>query len=168
MTLETRFVQMKTIRKAIATKTATAKPNELILMCGDMNVNGGIVDKYKGKYYQLIRKKEGFDDALDDFAKEYQVMIDILSNYGEDEVIDVIRLGHNGISPITYGDFKLDENGNEVPLETEMFFPEDYCSKQSLDYIFEIRRSFNVKKEENKDPNLVNRGKKENSEEKKF
>jgi len=38
----------------------------------------------------------------------------------------------------------IDANGEEYPLETVMVKPEDHCSKQCLDYIFEIKRSFNM------------------------
>lgn len=82
--------------------------------------------------------------ALDDFEREYYTMMDILSRDDEDEVIDVLRVANNGVSPVTFGDSAIDENGNEYSLETVMQIKEDQCSKQSLDYIFEIRRSFNL------------------------
>ena len=59
--------------------------------------------------------------------------------------MDIMRLADgNGRSPITYGDVKIDEEGNEVPMEIEMVKEEDHCSKLCLDYIFEIRRTFNL------------------------
>ena len=43
--------------------------------------------------------------------------------------------------PITFGDVIIDpETGEEKPSETEMVCPEDYCTKQCLDYIFEVNR----------------------------
>jgi hypothetical protein len=62
-------------------------------------------------------------------------------------VIDTLRTAHGGISPITYGDFRLDENNNEIPLETEMTFTEDYCSKQCLDYLLLIKKARFLKEE---------------------
>lgn len=55
-----------------------------------------------------------------------------------------MRIANGGISPITFGDAGIDENGKEYPLETQMVVADDHCSKQSLDYIFELRRSFNI------------------------
>ena len=62
----------------------------------------------------------------------------------QDKVIDVIRTANGGEAPITFGDFGIDDEGKEYPLETEMVAPEDHCSKQCLDYIFEIKRSFQM------------------------
>lgn len=52
-----------------------------------------------------------------------------------------MRQWNKGESPITFGDYGIDENGHEYPLETEMVKKEDYCTKQSLDYIFQIKSS---------------------------
>ena len=38
--VDTRRVQIRTIRRFIEEKTRNAKENEMILMCGDLNVNG--------------------------------------------------------------------------------------------------------------------------------
>jgi hypothetical protein len=127
---------LKTIRYFIERKTINSKENDLIVMSGDLNVNGGVVDKKNSKYYQMICRKPGFSIAMDDFGGEYNKMIDIFSNNDEDEVVDVMRVWNKGLSPITFADFTLDEDGNELPTETEMIFPEDYCSKLCLDYIF--------------------------------
>jgi hypothetical protein len=44
---------------------------------------------------------------------------------------------------VTFGDVRIDEQGKFHPLDTQMVQPEDYCSLQSLDYIFWVQRGFN-------------------------
>lgn len=70
-------------------------------------------------------------------------MVNLLSKNKEDVLIDVMRELNGGKSPVTFGDVGIDENGKEYPLETELVKHEDYCTQQSLDYIFEIKRGFN-------------------------
>lgn len=55
--------------------------------------------------------------------------MEILSKNEEDQVIDVLREGNKGKSPITFGDVGIDENGQEYPLETVMVKVEDHYSK---------------------------------------
>lgn len=69
-------------------------------------------------------------------------MMNILSRNKEDHVIDVMREWNGGKSPVTFGDLGIDEDGNEYPLDKELVKHEDYCTQQSLDYIFDIRRAF--------------------------
>jgi len=45
-----------------------------------------------------------------------------------------------GVSPITYGDTIEDDFGKLQPKETVLTHPDDHLSKQSLDYIFWVRR----------------------------
>ncbi len=45
-------------------------------------------------------------------------MVSILSKSDEDSLTDVMRLWNGGISPVTFGDSGVDENGKEYPLET--------------------------------------------------
>jgi hypothetical protein len=93
-TIETRQVQMKLLRHFLEEKTRDAKDNESIIICGDMNVNGALVDKKSTKYSDLIAKVPDYNLALDDFAREYEVMMDVLSNNDEDRVVDVLREAH--------------------------------------------------------------------------
>lgn len=63
---------------------------------------------------------------------EYKFMLYVLSDYDQSVIIDWHiesaktnskdgRVEH----PITYGDVKLNEEGKEVPLETQLTCPED-------------------------------------------
>lgn len=65
----------------------------------------------------------------------------ILEQQGRWEVIDHLMLANGGKHPTTYGDMKLDEKGQLVPKEVVLTDKEDYGSLQSLDYIFEFRKS---------------------------
>ena len=55
-----------------------------------------------------------------------------------------MREFNNGISPVTFGDCYLDENGVQQPFDKELIKEHDYCTQQTLDYIFQIKRAFNV------------------------
>lgn len=68
-------------------------------------------------------------------------MMRILSRDEEDTVIDVMRAGNKGESPVTFGDTYIDKDGKLRPVDTEMVKEEDYCIMNSLDYIFEIKRA---------------------------
>jgi exonuclease III len=113
-------VQLKLLRNFIEEKTRDSKENESIIVCGDLNVNGAVVDKKSNKFAELISKYPDYNLALDDFAREYNVMMDILSNNDEDKVVDVLREAHMGQSPVTFGDVRVDEHGQIHPLETQM------------------------------------------------
>ena len=67
-------------------------------------------------------------------------MVQVLSNNGEDVIIDCAREAYGDKSPITYADKKTDESGKDIPLETTLTHSEDYFTCQSLDYIFYVRR----------------------------
>jgi hypothetical protein len=54
-------------------------------------------------------------------------MMSILSKDKEDQVIDIMREGYKGKSPITFGDVTVNEIGEFVPLETQLVKKEDYC-----------------------------------------
>lgn len=69
-------------------------------------------------------------------------MMDILSDSGEDDIIDCAKIANNGESPITYADISTDAQGNIVPLETVLTDAEDLKTTQSLDYVLQIRRKF--------------------------
>jgi hypothetical protein len=116
----------------------------MIILAGDLNVNGSKVNKKGLVYREILRAmheaehenpgmvhlmEPAFYRALDAYDREYQTMMDILSNKGEDEVIDVMKLTNDGEAPITFADIGIDENGHEYPLEMEMVCPEDHCSK---------------------------------------
>jgi len=79
-TLDARIDQLRTIRKFIEHKTRNATANELIIMAGDMNVNGIPIDKTHHQYRELSKDNPDFSLALDDFDREYNTMMEILSN----------------------------------------------------------------------------------------
>ena len=85
-------------------------------------------------------------------------MVNILSKNDEDSLIDVMRIWNGGKSPVTFGDSGIDDEGNEYPLEKELVKHEDYCTQQSLDYIFEIKRAFQRPKNMNSDSSSKEEG----------
>ncbi len=48
------------------------------------------------------------------------------------------KSNYDGESPATYGEFKIDEHGDKVPLETILTHKEDYCCNHCLDYFLQI------------------------------
>ena len=46
--------------------------------------------------------------------------------------------GEGRFNPITFADVYFDENGCEQPIEPELIGDDDACSKQALDYIFQL------------------------------
>lgn len=80
------------------------------------------------------------DKILDELENEYESMIKILSQNGEDQIIDCAKLANNGECPITYADVDKDFQGNFIPMETVLTDKEDHLTCQSLDYIFVIKR----------------------------
>ena len=126
-------------RKFIEQKTKDASPSDLILFAGDMNCNGQKENLKAKAYREEVEGKPGFDIVLEQLENEYGAMFDIISNKGEDEIVDCTRVAY-GESPVTYGDTDKDPNGKITPLEIVLTDVEDYHTCQSLDYIFIIRR----------------------------
>ena len=60
-TLDARIDQLRTIRKFIELKTRNATPNQLIIMAGDMNVNGIPIDKQHHQYRELSKNNVSFN-----------------------------------------------------------------------------------------------------------
>lgn len=89
-------------------KTKDAGDNDLIIFAGDFNANGQ-KDNAKAKAYrEEVKHRPGFDEILSELGDEYQSMMDILSDSGEDEIIDCAKIANNGESPITYADIATD------------------------------------------------------------
>lgn len=64
---------------------------------------------------------------------QYGTLLKILQ--GKNAIVkDTLRENNGGVSPITYGDFYLDDEGKQNPKETILTCPIDYFSKQCLDY----------------------------------
>eukprot|EP00347_Sterkiella_histriomuscorum_P019255 403342346 len=147
ITFECRLEQLRIIRMFIEEKTRNATSDELIILCGDINVNGAKVDRKGQVYRDMVKDKPEFKAVLDEYEREYDLLISILTNNNEDVAVDVMRQANSGVSPVTFGDCYIDEKGKEHPLETQLVKVEDHCTQQSLDYIFQIKRGFNVEKE---------------------
>ena len=90
-TLSTRKDQFKTIRSFIEEKTKHATENELIVLCGDLNVNGRQIDKSECRIRALLKDKPEFNIALDDFDREFLTFHEIITNKEEDLCIDVLK-----------------------------------------------------------------------------
>lgn len=67
--------------------------------------------------------------ALKEFDKEYETVIDILSDSGKDIVIDILKNTCNGECPITFGETRCKEDGQEEAIETVMTSKEDWGTK---------------------------------------
>lgn len=117
------------MRQLVEEKTSKASSSDLIIVCGDLNINGRKVDRVGVEGYRHMDTHElpQFKRALDDYDREYDQMVAILSRDKEDEVIDVMRRANGGESPVTFGDVYYDEEGRMRPTETEMVKEEDYC-----------------------------------------
>ncbi|TNV84966.1 hypothetical protein FGO68_gene15440 [Halteria grandinella] len=142
--INTRQDQIRNIRQFVEEKTQNADQSDLIIVCGDLNINGRKVDRVNVEGYRHMdtHTLPQFRRALDQYDMEYDQMVSILSRDQEDKVIDVMRKANGGESPITFGDVIIDKEGKLRPTETQMVKEEDYCIMNSLDYIFQLQRSF--------------------------
>jgi len=59
------------------------------LILGDFNVNGTTPDLQALPYSKIIAEQPLYLKPLQNFADEYESMIEILTNNGEDELIDL-------------------------------------------------------------------------------
>ena len=83
---------------------------------------------------------------------EYKFMQYVLSDFDESILVDFHVLNENQIPderndcrhPITYGDVKIDENGKEMPRETQLTNKEDLAAKMCLDYVLQFIPCVNV------------------------
>jgi hypothetical protein len=91
---------------------------------------------------KLCRKYPEYEILLKpdfDSLKRYKIMMKILENKGMFTPLNLkqnIQIG--GIDPPTFGDVKLDENGEQVAAETALTHKSDQGVLQSIDYIFEV------------------------------
>ena len=76
-------------------------------------------------------------------------MIDIISDFGEEEVVDCLQVQidqmKDGSEEIrcTMGDADKDAAGTTVPKEVSLTDPEDFFVQERLDYILEIYQNQN-------------------------
>lgn len=129
MTLETRKQQLIDLRRFIERKTNNLHPSELILLCGDFNVNGRQPDFILKPYCDLLAKDPDYKEPLDMYANEYATMISILSGHGRDVLLDFARRNNDGVSPITFADTEEDDQGDTVPREKIFITTHDKLTK---------------------------------------
>ena len=70
---------------------------------------------------------------------EYESMLEVLSNFGNDKVEDCLQEAFNagnGDIRVTIGD--IDINGS--PKETVLTDPDDLCGQERLDYILHLNK----------------------------
>lgn len=63
----------------------------MIVLCGDLNVNGRQIDKSECRIRALLKDKPEFNIALDDFDREFLTFHEIITNKEEDLCIDVLK-----------------------------------------------------------------------------
>ena len=100
-------------------------------------------------------KKEGLTITSQDqvnfrqYENEYESMIDILSNFGQEKIIDCLQenidLHSNDQDFITctYGDMCQNDTGEDFPRELGLTNPGEFGVKQRLDYIFVLDQGDN-------------------------
>jgi uncharacterized protein YfbU (UPF0304 family) len=70
-----------TLRNFLEEKTLEITSSDIIIVCGDFNINGRKVDRTNVKAYREMQENpdKRFKLALDEYDREYDSMIDILS-----------------------------------------------------------------------------------------
>jgi endonuclease/exonuclease/phosphatase family metal-dependent hydrolase len=112
------------------------KENEMCLLVGDLNVDARnpFIESDKVKKYPQYKLYSHLGDK--ELFNEYEAMMCILSDNHNDSLEDLLHKTY-GEHPITYGDTYMDDNKEMKPIETVLTLPDDLCSNQSLDYIFQ-------------------------------
>eukprot|EP00871_Galdieria_phlegrea_P004886 jgi/Galph1/5399/GphlegSOOS_G4019.1 len=125
--MDIKLAQLKQIRDFIYSKL-NGKEREMVILCGDLNVNG------------RINSTDGRD------SEDYIEMIRLLSSSASNSLNengelllqwqDVIRNANQGIHPITVGDADVDNNGNIIrKWELQLASKGDRGCRKRLDYI---------------------------------
>jgi len=143
-----RYQQLATLRKFINKHKSMRKPNEAIIVVGDLNVNGrppydpanpasATGDSAEYKLMMKILRGEGIDaklidPGLPDDATEHMRFVDSTV-----DIRDLLKESYYN-HPVTFGDIMVDENGHLQPRETVLAAKHDYCAMASLDYILSI------------------------------
>jgi len=148
----TRADQFTTFRNFIVStlKKYSYKDGEVILLMGDFNVDSrkpyietNKVLNYPGfKEYEHLKAHE--------FFNEYDAMMCYLSDNFKDDIQDLLHDKY-GEHPITYADSVLDGDNQLKPSEIVLTHKDDYCSNQSLDYIFKLSPKTLFTKHDNSD-----------------
>ena len=93
---------------------------------------------------EQIRVDRRYKAILPLFEDEYKTLLFTLKHQPMNPdgytLIDCLRhsQGEGRFNPITFGDSYVDEDGIEQCVEPELLAPEDRCTKQALDYIFQL------------------------------
>jgi endonuclease/exonuclease/phosphatase family metal-dependent hydrolase len=114
------------------------KDKDIVLIVGDFNVDA------RKPYYpkKEVTKYPAFKRYPDlnkgDQLNEYEAMVHILSDGKRDTIVDILH-EQFGEHPVTYGASEMDTSLNApVPEETILTHKDDWCSNQSLDYLFQL------------------------------
>ena len=113
----------------------------LSILCGDMNVDA-LGSDYPFDFLNnlLVPPITPLKDLPLPSLNEYAMLVSIFNRENSDVELFNPCLQATGTFPITYGDVILHEDGvKELPFEEYLTHKIDHCSKQSLDYVFELR-----------------------------
>ena len=114
---------------------------DLVMVLGDFNMNGAGLTKASMQKLEEASKEVLFKPILPLLRNEYKSLVKALSPSEKGQQYKLIDCAREGpgegrSGPITFADVKVDADGNEMPLNPELFSEKDYMTKQSLDYIF--------------------------------
>lgn len=72
---------------------------------------------------------------------EYRIVTELLSSNGLHTVIDLLRLDNkDNIGDLcTFGDYYVNDIGENIPLDKVLTVKIEQCSKELLDYIFHLK-----------------------------
>jgi hypothetical protein len=144
-TFNIRYMQLGQCAEFIAKKTIDAREEDLIILCGDFNVDSADVSLKKVTYQDKIFKDQApsgkFQEVWDKLADEHGFLVESLTRGGKFEIIDHLRENNGGDSnPVTYGDITGDGD-DWKPRDKALTGKKNEGSMQSLDYIIEFKRT---------------------------
>eukprot|EP00347_Sterkiella_histriomuscorum_P007660 403348063 len=120
-------------------KLQNLSSQDMILLTGDLNICGKEIDQILTK--KLIAENPDFQPVLKELYMEYRILIELLSNGQKHEVINMLELDLKDKykSICTYGDYYINEIGQPIAYDQVLTVKNEQCSKELLDYIFNIR-----------------------------
>ena len=107
---------------------------DLTLLCGDFNLHRDEMNEETIKW--LFATHKDWVNHLAYLDKEYHRVLDMLKLEGVFHVVNIWDQQRPGEKCVTYGDVKLDANGNKVPAETLLTENCLRMCEMCLDYIF--------------------------------
>jgi hypothetical protein len=127
---------------------AGAVGSQMVLLCGDLNINSrpsNPLAELKAQFEENGRNLNAKEEKiLEQAENEYQTMLHILSNFGEETIKDCLqenldnRKGQADLIDVTYGDSILDDKGQRKPRETGLTNSDDFGCAERLDYILQL------------------------------